>query len=173
MLSGPMDFTPGAMRNAQPEKFKPVFYYPMSIGTRCRQLAMYVIYESPLQMLCDSPSLYLADGQCMEFLAPVPTVWDKTIVLDAKVAEYIVMARQKDSDFYLGAMTDESSRSFDVNLSFLGTGTYMMTLFTDAPDADKNAEHYEKLVKNVTAKDTVKIKLAPAGGAAAQIKKIK
>ena len=173
MLPGPMDFTPGAMRNAQPDKFKSVFDYPMSIGTRCRQLAMYVIYESPVQMLCDSPSLYLTDERCMEFLAPVPTVWDKTIVLDAKVAEYIVMAHQKDSDFYLGAMTDETARSFDVNLSFLGSGTYMMTLFTDAPDANTNAEHYEKLVKNVTAKDTIKIKLAPSGGAAAQIKKLK
>ena len=172
MLAGPMDFTPGAMRNAQPDKFKAVFDYPMSIGTRCRQLAMYVIYESPVQMLCDSPSLYMADGQCMEFLAPVPTVWDKTIVLDAKVAEYIVMARQKDSDFYLGAMTDEKARTFDVNLSFLGSGTYMMTLFTDAPDANVNGEKYEKLVKNVTAKDKIKIKLAPSGGAAAQFKKI-
>jgi alpha-glucosidase len=171
MLAGPMDFTPGAMRNAQPDKFKADFNYPMSLGTRCRQLAMYVIYESPLQMLCDSPSLYLKDAHCMDLLGPVPTTWDETVVLDAKVAEFVVIARRKDSDWYLAGMTDDNARSLDVNLSFLGPGTYTMTLFIDSQDADKNANHYEKAAKKVTAKDSFTFKCAPGGAFAAKLKK--
>ncbi|MBC7187539.1 MAG: glycoside hydrolase family 97 protein, partial [Calditrichaeota bacterium] len=106
MLAGPMDYTPGAMLNATREQFRPIMTLPMSQGTRCHQLAMYVVYESPLQMLCDSPTHYLKEPECMEFLAKVPTVWDETRVLDARVAEYILVARRNGEDWWLGAMTN-------------------------------------------------------------------
>ena len=106
MFLGPMDFTPGAMLNATKKDFSPVFDRPMSLGTRCHQLGMYVVFESPLQMLADSPSNYLREPEMMEFLAPVPSVWDDTKVLDARIAEYALVARRSGKDWYVGAMTN-------------------------------------------------------------------
>jgi alpha-glucosidase len=103
MLAGPMDFTPGGMLNATKEDFKIVFNRPMTQGTRCRQLAMYVVYESPLQMLCDNPSNYLKENECLDFLSAVPTVWDTTIVLDAKVSDYVLIARRSGNEWFIGA----------------------------------------------------------------------
>lgn len=94
MVAGAMDYTPGAMTNANERDFQPIFARPMSMGTRCHQLAMYVVYESPLQMLSDSPSSYLRDPAVLDFLARVPTVWDETVVLQAKVGDYIAVARR-------------------------------------------------------------------------------
>ena len=111
MLAGPMDYTPGAMVNAHKPHFSIRFNRPMSMGTRCHQLAMYVIYESPLQMLCDNPSLYQKDPACMDFLSKVPSTWDETHAIDGKIGEYVVMARSKGNDWYLGAMTNETSRT--------------------------------------------------------------
>ena len=108
MFAGPMDFTPGAMNNVQVASFKPMFQQPVSMGTRCQQLAMYVVYESPLQMLCDNPTNYYREPECMEFLSKVPSVWEETKVLDAKIADYILLARKSGDDWYVGAMTDET-----------------------------------------------------------------
>ena len=110
MFLGPMDFTPGAMLNATKKDFAPVFDRPMSLGTRCHQLGMYVVFESPLQMLSDSPSNYLREPEMMEFLAPVPSVWDDTKVLDARIAEYALVARRSGKDWYVGAMTNWTPR---------------------------------------------------------------
>src|SRR5213075_3387355 len=110
MFLGPMDYTPGAMRNAAKNTFAPIFNQPMALGTRCHQLAMYVVYEGPLQMLADSPSHYLREPEVMEFLGPVPTVWDDTKVLAAKMGEYVVIARRHGRDWYVGAMTDWTAR---------------------------------------------------------------
>ncbi len=169
MLAGPMDFTPGAMRNAQKKNFRAVFDRPMSLGTRCRQLAMYVLYESPLQMLCDSPTHYLREAECMEFLAPVPTVWDKTLVLEAKIGERLSMARKHGQDWYIGGMTDDTARKMLIDFSFLGSGTYTLTLFQDGINADRWAEDYKKVVRTVTAGDKIEINLAPGGGFAGQL----
>lgn len=169
MLAGPMDFTPGAMRNAQKKNFRPVFDRPMSLGTRCRQLGMYVLYESPLQMLCDSPSLYLREPECMEFLAPVPTVWDRTLVLDAKIGERLIMARRNGRDWYLGGMTGDEAARAAVDLSFLGAGEYTLTLFRDGLNADRWAEDYKKVVRTVTAADNIDIAMAPGGGFAGRL----
>ena len=112
MLAGPVDYTPGAMLNATKADFKPIFSRPMSQGTRCQQLAMYVVYESPLQMLADSPSNYRREPESLAFLAAVPTVWDETRVLGATVGEHILVARRRGRDWFVGAMTNwDAARS--------------------------------------------------------------
>ncbi|AQQ08925.1 Retaining alpha-galactosidase precursor [Sedimentisphaera cyanobacteriorum] len=168
MYAGPVDYTPGAMVNAQKENFAERFERPMSLGTRCHQLAMYVIFESPLQMLCDSPSLYKQEPECMEFLSAVPTVWDETEVLDAKVAEYALTARKSGEEWYLGAMTDWSERQLEADLSFLGKGSYTAHIWKDGANAERYASDFAYIKKEVTRKDTLKINLAPGGGFAAR-----
>lgn len=169
MFLGPMDYTPGAMRNATRATFAPIFSQPMALGTRCQQLAMYVVYESPLQMLSDSPSNYLREPEIMDFLGPVPTVWDDTRVLDAKIAEYVLLARRNGSDWYVGAMTDWTPRDLDVDLSFLPPGTFTMEAYQDGVNADRYASDYRKTVSQVTRTSKFKIHLAPGGGWAARI----
>jgi alpha-glucosidase len=170
MVAGPMDYTPGAMINAQKQNFKPIFNRPMSMGTRCHQLAMYVVYESPLQMLADSPSNYLREPECMEFLAKVPTVWDQTKVLDAKVADYVLVARKNGDEWYVGAMTDWTGRELTVDFSFLEPGRHTIDIYEDGINADRFGNDYKKETKIISAEDKMKIKLAPGGGWAAIIK---
>ena len=164
MLAGPMDYTPGAMVNAQKHNFKAVFNRPMSMGTRCHQLAMYVVYESPLQMLADSPSHYLEEEECLRFLSRVPTIWDDTRVLDARVADYVLIARRSGEDWYVAAMTDGSSRELYVDLSFLGAGEYRMEVLKDGINAHRYGNDTSREMKNVTGKDELTIQLAPGGG---------
>ena len=120
MMAGPVDYTPGAMMNATKADFKPIFNRPMSQGTRCQQLAMYVVFESPLQMLADTPSNYRKEPESLAFLSKVPTVWDETRVLSATVGEHILVARRSGSDWYVGALTNWTPRDLEVPLSFLG-----------------------------------------------------
>jgi alpha-glucosidase len=169
MLAGPMDFTPGAMRNAQENQFRTVFDVPMSQGTRCHQLAMYVVYESPLQMLCDSPSSYEREPEVLSFLSAVPTVWDETKALDAKVGDYLAVARKNGRDWYVGAMTDGTPRTLEIKLDFLDDGTYEAEIFADGANADRYAADYRKEVRQVGRGDVLKIDLAPGGGWAARI----
>jgi alpha-glucosidase len=172
MLLGPMDYTPGAMLNATRAQFKVVFKQPMSLGTRCHQLAMYVVYESPLQMLADSPTNYLREPESMEFLRAVPTVWDETRVLAARIGNYVAVARRKGPDWFVGAMTDWTARELDVDLSFLSDApgvTWNMVAFADAADADRTATHATRSSQAVAKTTRLKIKLAPGGGWAARI----
>ena len=169
MVAGPMDYTPGAMHNAQKKDYKPIFDTPMSMGTRCHQLGMYVVYESPLQMLCDNPSNYKKEPECMEFLSAVPSVWDETKVLNAKISDYIVVARRTGKEWYIGAMTDWDKRELTFDLSFLAEGNYKMILYRDGDNADRNAIDYKKEVKTVNATDKLTIKLAPGGGWVARL----
>ncbi len=169
MVAGPMDYTPGAMLNAQKRDFRSIFNVPMSQGTRCHQLALYVVYESPLQMLSDSPSNYLKEPECMEFLAKVPTVWDETKVLAAKVSDYVLIARKNGADWYVGALTDWTPRELEVDFSFLGAGTFQMDCWQDGINADRIGIDYKKVSRSITAKDKLIIKLAPGGGWAARI----
>lgn len=171
MVAGPMDFTPGAMNNAQENDFAIRFTLPMSQGTRCHQMAMYVIYESPLQMLCDNPSIYHREKECTQFIAGIPTTWDTTIVLQAEIADYIAMARRKGDTWYIGAMTDWTSREMDISFSFLPEGTWNIVIMQDGVNADKNAVDYKKIVSTVTNKSRMKIKLAKGGGWAAVVSK--
>jgi alpha-glucosidase len=169
MFLGPMDYTPGAMRNATRETFKPILTQPMALGTRCQQLAMYVVFESPLQMLSDSPSNYEREPEAMEFLAAVPTVWDETRVLDAKIADYVVVARHSGKEWYIGAMSDWTPRELDLNLSFLPEGTFHMQSYEDGVNADRMAGDYKMKKSEVSKSTKLRIKLAPGGGWAARL----
>jgi alpha-glucosidase len=169
MFLGPMDYTPGAMRNATQKTFAPIHGQPMALGTRCHQLAMYVVYESPLQMLSDSPTNYLREPEIMEFLGPVPTEWDETKVLDAKIAEYVLVARRNGGDWYIGAMTDWTGRDLEVDLSFLPDGKFTMESYQDGANADRFASDYKKTSAPVDRSSKVKIHLAPGGGWAARV----
>ncbi|MCK4852982.1 MAG: glycoside hydrolase family 97 protein [Bacteroidales bacterium] len=169
MVAGPMDFTPGAMDNATEENFAPRFTRPMSQGTRCHQVAMYVLYESPLQMLSDTPSNYYRERETTDFIARIPTTWDESKVLHARVGDFLVMARRNDESWYLGAMTDWSTREFEIDLSFLPEGSYDMEIMEDGINADKIAKDYIKRKEQVEASKKISIKLAPGGGWAAII----
>jgi len=169
MVAGPMDYTQGAMRNATKGNYRPVNSEPMSQGTRCRQLAEYVIFESPLNMLCDSPSNYMAEPECTAFIAEIPTTWDESISLDAKITEYAVTARRKGDTWYVGAMTDWTARDMDIDLSFLGAGQWKMEVFKDGPNADRAARDYLKKEETVPSDGKVSIHMAPGGGWAAKI----
>lgn len=172
MLAGAMDYTPGAMHNAQAADFAISNSNPMSLGTRCHQLAMYVCFDAPLQMLNDSPSNYYKEQESTTFICKMPTVWDNTKVLDAKVGDYIVTARQKGNNWYVGALTDWDSRSLNVDCSFLGDGNYEIEIMQDGMNADKCATDYKRIVKQVTKASQLKIDMAKGGGWAAIIKKI-
>lgn len=169
MLAGPMDYTPGAMINAQEKNFQVIFTRPMSMGTRCHQLAMYVVYESPLQMLADSPSHYLREKECLDFLSVVPCVWDETKVLDARVADYIVIARKSGEEWYLEAMTDWTTRKLSVDLTFLPEGGFEAVIFKDGMNASQYGSDYKKEVTPISNQDKLEIKLAPGGGWVARI----
>ncbi|HKR86038.1 MAG TPA: glycoside hydrolase family 97 protein [Terriglobales bacterium] len=169
MFLGPLDFTPGAMRNATRETFAPIMSQPMAMGTRCQQLAMYVVYEAPLQMLSDSPSNYLREPETMEFLAAVPTVWDESRVLDAKMSEYVLLARRNGNDWYVGGMTDWTARDLEVDFSFLPEGNFTLGSYEDGVNADRNASDYKKMTRQVSKTTKLKIHLAPGGGWAARI----
>lgn len=170
MFLGPMDFTPGAMLNATKKDFSPVFDRPMGLGTRCHQLGMYVVFESPLQMLSDSPSNYMREPEMMEFLAPVPSVWDDTKVLDARIAEYALVARRSGKDWYAGAMTNWTGRDLEVDFSFLPAGPFWLEAYQDGANADRIASDYKKTKTQITRDTKLKISLAPGGGWAARIR---
>jgi alpha-glucosidase len=169
MFLGPMDYTPGAMRNATRTTFAAIHGQPMALGTRCHQLAMYVVFESPLQMLSDSPSNYLREPEIMEYLGPVPTEWDETKVLDARIADYVVVARRNGKDWYVGAMTDWTARNLEIDLSFLPEGTFTMEVYQDGVNADRYASDYKKTTVQVNRTTKVKLPLASGGGWAARI----
>lgn len=171
MFAGPMDYTPGAMINATKQAFKPIFTVPMSQGTRAHQLAMYVVFESPLQMLADNPTHYYKEPECMEFLSKVPTVWDDTKVLDAKIGEYILLTRKNGDEWYLGAMTNWTARGMIIDFSFLPDGDYKIKIWQDGFNADRNASDFKMLIQTVNSKTKLNIHLAPGGGWAAIIEK--
>lgn len=169
MFLGPMDYTPGAMLNAQKADFAPIFRRPMSLGTRCHQLAMYVVYESPLEMLADSPSNYLREPESMEFLATVPTEWDDTKVLDARMGDYVVVARRNGQDWYIGVMNDWTPRELELDLSFLPEGRFQMTAYQDGVNAYRNGSDYRMTKTEVGQTTKLRIALAPGGGWAARL----
>ncbi len=169
MLAGPVDYTPGAMMNATKDAFKPVFSRPMSQGTRCHQLGMYVVFESPLQMLADSPSNYRREPESLAFLSAVPTTWDETRVLSAKVGEHILVARRSGKDWYVGALTNWDGRDLEVDMSFLGGGSFEADIYRDGPNADRAAVDYVREKRAVSSADRLKVHLAPGGGLAVRI----
>jgi alpha-glucosidase len=162
MFAGAMDYTPGAMVNASRESFRPVFEQPMSQGTRCHQLAMYVVYESPLQMLCDSPTRYALEPEMMEFLSAVPTTWDETVVVDGKIGEFIAVARRKDDTWYVGAMTDWTPRELTLDVGFAGECEVIS--YEDGINADRYGSDYQMRKSIIREGHPVTVRLAPGGG---------
>jgi len=173
MVAGPMDFTPGAMINMEKANFTPVFTRPSSQGTRVHQMALYVLYESPLQMLSDSPSNYMKEQECTDFLVNIPVVWDDLKVLEAKIADYLLLARRSGNDWFVGALTDWNAREMVLDLSFLPAGEFIIEIFQDGINADKHAQDYKHLKKNVKQGEKLKINLAPGGGWVARISPVK
>ena len=168
MFAGPMDYTQGAMRNATRRNYRPVNSEPMSQGTRCRQLAEYVIVDAPLTMLCDAPTNYLAEPECLQWMAAVPTVWDETVALDGRIGDYAAIARRKGADWYVGAMTDWDARDLTLDLSaFLPEGSYRVEIFRDGINADRKASDYVRDIQTITvnsAQHTLPLHMAPGGG---------
>ena len=170
MVAGPMDYTPGAMVNMDKANFTPNYTRPESQGTRAHQVALYIIYESPLQMLSDSPSTYMKEQETTDFIVNIPTVWDDIIGIDGKVGDYLLLARRSGKEWFVGAITDWTSRDMDLDLSFLPAGNYSMEIFRDGINADRYAGDYKHLKTNVKSGDKMKIHLAPGGGWTARIK---
>ena len=167
MVAGPMDYTQGAMRNAAKGNYHPVYNEAVSQGTRCRQLAEYAVFEAPLTMLCDSPSNYMAEPECTEFIAGFPTVWDETVPLCGEIGEYVAVARRCGDVWYVGAMTDWNARDLELDLNFIGGGN--MTVFQDGINADRAGRDYRKTSAQFPADGKVKIHMAPGGGWVARI----
>jgi alpha-glucosidase len=172
MVAGPMDYTQGAMRNAARGSYRPVNSEPMSQGTRCRQLALYVVFNSPINMLCDSPTEYMREPESLQFIASIPTVWDETVPLSGRVGEHVTLARRSGNDWYIGGITGWESRDMTVDLSFLPAGQYEMTLFRDGVNAHRKGIDYRKETRTVASGETINLHLAPGGGFAAKLRKI-
>lgn len=171
MVAGPMDYTPGAMDNAQEENYAIRFTRPMSLGTRCHQLAMYVIYESPLQMLSDNPSNYYKEPECTAFISKIPVIWEETKVLEGEVGEYVLIARRNGDNWYIGGMTNWEERSFQIDLSFLEEGMYQMEIMQDGNNAKKDARDYQKKSLEVNRDTSIDVKMTIGGGWAAILEK--
>jgi alpha-glucosidase len=169
MVAGPMDYTPGAMVNMDSINFMPKFTRPESQGTRAHQIALYVIYESPLQMLSDCPSNYMKEQESTNFIVNIPVVWDDIKVFDAKVGDYLLLARRSGKEWFVGALTDWTSRDMELDLSFLPGGKYSMEIFQDGINADRYATDYKHFKVNVKSGEKMKIHLASGGGWAARI----
>ncbi|WP_276367657.1 glycoside hydrolase family 97 protein [Chryseolinea sp. H1M3-3] len=172
MVAGPMDYTPGAMRNANKTNFRPIHASPMSQGTRCHQLAMYVIFEEPLKMLSDNPTIYMKEQESTDFIAKFPTVYDETVALDGKVGEYVALARRKADTWYVGAMTNWNARELTLDFSFLPKGTYEAEIFKDGVNADREATDYKREVIKISAGNKIKIQLASGGGWAGILRRL-
>lgn len=171
MLGGTLDYTPGAMRNCSPQLFKPLDPgLPFAQGTRCHELAMFVIYDQYLAMLCDSPSEYRKDANVMKFLSRVPVTFDNTVVLDAKVGEYVLTAKQKGDNWYIGGMTDWTARSLTIDFSFLDKGKeYKADIYKDGDDAGLWATHYTFETQSINNNSKITVPLAQGGGLAIRV----
>jgi alpha-glucosidase len=164
MTAGPMDYEPGILDNATKQTFRPISEKVMSMGTRMHQAAMFVVYESPIQLFSGNPSQGLMEPEFMELIGCIPTVWDETVVLDGKVGEFIVIARKRDNAWYIGGMTNWEGRTVDVDLSFLEDGEYDAVLAMDGINADRYPSDYTITRRMVKGKSQIQIKMVQGGG---------
>ena len=170
LLAGPMDYTPGAMDNTAKDQHVISFSEPKSQGTLCHQLSMYIIYDSPLQMLADSPDSYRSAGnEIMNYLSEVPVVWDETIVLDGEIPEYIIKARRSGNKWYIGGMTNWNAREVKINFDFLGEGKYTAKCLTDGINSDKFASDFDYFERNIDRNSIEEFEMFPGGGFAITI----
>ncbi len=165
MLAGPMDYTQGAMLNGTKETFRPNNSFPMSHGTRTQQLAEYVVFLSPLNMLCDSPSNYEREPECTKFIAGMPTVWDESIALKSKIGQYVAVARQHGGKWYVGVINNWDARQLDLDLTALNVAGRKATAYLDGPNAAKAAQDYKKTEVTIGTNGHYTVSLAPGGGA--------
>jgi alpha-glucosidase len=172
MLSGPMDYTPGGFENVTREDFVARDKNPMVMGTRAQQLALYVVFEAPLAMVSDVPSAY-ANQPAFRFIKDVPTTWDATQVLNGEPGEFVTIARRHGDEWYLGSITNWTSRELRIPLNFLGTGTYRAQLYEDAADSDRNPKHVSIREQNVQSSDILVLHLASGGGCAIRFVPVK
>ncbi|WP_406827028.1 glycoside hydrolase family 97 protein [Pedobacter sp. KACC 23697] len=171
---GPMDYTPGAMRSAHKQDYKPSWVNTMSIGTRAHQLAMYIVFESGFQMLADNPFNYLREPETTSFITSVPVTWDETKILDASVGEYIVTAKRKGEKWFIGAMVNDQKHDLKVEAGFLKPNTnYQITLIKDGINADFQAMDFKRIVKPIKAGETIDINMVKDGGFVAVIEPVK
>jgi alpha-glucosidase len=168
-FAGPMDYTQGAMLNGTRSTYRPSNSEPMSQGTRCHQLAEYVVFLSPLNMLCDSPTHYEEEPECTDFIAKIPTVWDETVALKSEVGEYVAVARRSGSKWLVGAVTNWTPRDLTLDLTPLKVAGKTATVFKDGLNADRFAQDYEKTTITVPADGKVTMHLAPGGGVALEM----
>ena len=167
-----MDYTPGAMLSMQPEIYRSERPNSASIGTRAYQMALFVLFESGIQMMADNPTLYYRNDECTRFITQVPQTWDETIALEAKVGEYAIVAKRKGNKWFIGGMTNnkEQQREFELATDFLKEGqTYRMTSFEDGKNANRQAMDYRKNERTLRKGDKISIRLARNGGFAAVI----
>lgn len=171
MVAGPVDYTQGAMRNGTKRTHRGINDEPMSQGTRCRQLAEYVIFESPLNMLCDSPTNYEKEPECTQFITTIPTVWDNTVSLNGEIGKYISIARQKGDTWFVGSLTNWDARTLELDLSFLGNGSFTAEIFRDGANANRIATDYKKEIIDIPLNQKIEITMAQGGGFAMKIRK--
>ncbi len=171
MLAGPMDYEPGILDNASKTQFKPIWGKVMSQGTRCHQLSMFVVYDSPLQIFSGNPSQGFMEPAFMELLGSIPSTWDTTIILDAKISDYIITARKKADEWFIGGMTDWTPRAFDINLNFLEQGNYDATVCADGMNAVRYPSDYQITTTMIAKDDTLHLAMAPGGGFIVKLKK--
>jgi alpha-glucosidase len=164
MLAGPLDYEPGLLLNAQKDQFRSIGKNPMSIGTRCHQLAMFAVYDSPLQIFSGNISQGLKEPEFMQLLGNIPTTWDETKILQGKVGEYIVTARKKGNDWYIAALNNSVPRDITMQLDFLIDGNYKTTICKDGLNAHNYGADYELVEKTFQKNEPVTIHLAPGGG---------
>ena len=169
MVAGPMDYTQGAMLNGTKSSYRVSNSDPMSQGTRCHQLAMYVVFEAPFNMLCDSPSNYEQEPECTQFIASIPTVWDQTKALDGKVGEYAVIARRSGDEWYVGGLNNWNQRQVEIDLSFLPEGQYELVNMVDGYRANVIARDFRIVKQSVDSSKKVKVTMAQGGGFAMKL----
>jgi alpha-glucosidase len=173
MFAGPMDYIPATMRNSTRENFRPIGDYPMGQGTRAHAMAMFVIVNSPLTMLPDSPSDYYRERECTQFLKGIPVTWDESVLLEGEIAEYTVMARRSGDNWYVGAITNWDKRIVELKTDFLGAGTFKLEAIEDGINASSRAEDYKRKEITFSSGDIIKLDMAPGGGWIAKIRRVR
>jgi alpha-glucosidase len=169
MTAGPMDYEPGILDNATQKTFRPITDKVMSMGTRMHQAAMFIVYESPIQLFSGNPSQGHLEPEFMKLVGDIPTTWDETIVLDGKVGEYIVTARKKGNNWYIGGMSNWTGKTVDIDFSFIGDGTFDATVALDGVNADRYPSDHT--ISNKTIDKKMKITMAKGGGFVIVLKK--
>ncbi|GAB2553640.1 glycoside hydrolase family 97 protein [Spirosoma areae] len=172
MMAGPMDYTSGAFRNVNQANFRPINNLPMAKGTRCNQLAQFVVFEAPFQMLSDSPTTYIKEQECTDFMTKIPAAFDETVALDGKVAEYVALARRKGDTWFVGAMNNWTPRELTLDFSFLPSGSYEAEVFKDGLNAERDGTDYQKETITLSSGAKVPLQLAGGGGWVARIRKV-